>query len=113
MSNVVIKDKNGVKKFLAGGVVFKITYRDAKSGEKGDEKMCGMVTTKEEYEKKLSTHEYLSIIHVAPLTYRLAYLYECLNREKGVPREVIFTFWHRTIGQRDWTEWFVVHPYSD
>lgn len=72
-----------------------------------------MVTTKEEYEKKLASHEYISILHVAPLTYKLAYLYDCLNRELGTSRSETFTFWIRTLGTQEWTEWFIVLPYLD
>ena len=89
-SNIEIKDPNGTKKFLAGNIVFKITTGD----------IYGMVTSKEEYEKKLAAHEYISILHIAPLTYKLAYLYGCLNYERGKSRDQTFTFWHRTINIR-------------
>lgn len=102
--NIVVKDAGGVKKFLSGNYVFKIEC---------DTKMRGMATTKEEYEKKLASHQYISILHVAPLTYKLAYLYDCLNREKGTPRGDTFIFFLRAVGTQEWTEWFSVRPYLD
>lgn len=105
-ANIDVKDSTGVKKFLTGNTVFKVTHGP-------ENHIYGMVTTKEEYEKKLSSHEYIAILHVAPLTYKLAYLYGCLNRERGNARAEPFTFWHRAIGTQDWIEWFVVHPYCD
>lgn len=107
-SNIKTIDSSINSSFLRGGVVFKIT---ASEGDK--ERVCGMVNTREEYEKKLADHYYVSVLHIAPITYRLAYLYDCLNREKGVPREETFTFWYRIIGKRDWIKWFVVSPYID
>jgi len=110
-ANIVVKDKEGVGKFLAGGTVFKITVHTFPSPE--EKSIYGMVTTKEDYEKKLSSHEYIAILHISPLTYRLAYLYGCLNHVKSTPRTEIFTFWSRSIGKREWTEWFIVYPYTD
>lgn len=107
-SNISIIDRDGISSFCSGNTVFKIT---ASGGTK--ERVCGMVNTKEEYEKKLADHYYVSVLHIAPVTYRLAYLYDCLNREKGIPREETFTFWYRVLGKHEWIKWFAVSPYID
>src|SRR5207247_2584790 len=96
-----VKDKEVSNTFLAGGLVFQIhTFSQGLLKDKG------IVVTKEEYHKLLDSHDYLSILHIAPLHYRLAYLYGCLNMEKGVPRKETFIFYYREIGKRIWKEWF-------
>lgn len=115
-SNILIVDTNANSLFSSGAAVFKITIPNQVSeriANQVGEKMVGMVNTREEYEKKLADHYYVSILHIAPVTYRLAYLYDCLNREKGIPREETFTFWYRILGKHEWKRWFVVSPYTD
>lgn len=107
-SNILVIDRDGTLSFLNGVSVFKIIALG-----KDGERICGMVNTKEEYEKKLADHYYVSVLHISPITYRLAYLYDCLNREKGVAREETFTFWYRILGKHEWVKWFVVSPYID
>lgn len=95
-------NKDGTKLFLKDEAVFKIT-KTLPTCEVYDH---GMVTTKSDYEKKLADHQHASILNVASLTYKLAYIYGCL--EKG--RTEIFTFYFRRVGRRDWVEWFVINP---
>lgn len=123
MSNIILKSKEAAPKFQKGEAVFRIVYETRKKSEpsspegpevrevlKGDK---GIVTTFQDYEKHLSRHEYISLIHLAPLVYKIAYVYGCLNLEKGVPRKETFTFLFREIGKHEWKEWFVVQPYED
>ena len=109
--NMTIKDKDGARFFLKEEAVFKITK--LLPGRSEGIVDHGMVNTKSDYEKKLADHQYISILMVAPLTYKLAYLYGCLNFKKGTPRAEVFTFHYRMIGKRDWVEWFSVNPYTD
>lgn len=109
MSNIQLKSKDSGQKFIQGKGVFRIV---ACNGEdtKTDK---GIVTTYADFEKRLQTHDYISLIHAAPLIYKIAYIYGCLNFEKGKPREETFTFLFRELSKHDWIEWFVVKPYSD
>lgn len=113
MSNIKLISNDASKKFISGNVVFRIiaSYMNEKGEIIVAEK--GMVTTVQDYERLLSEHEYISILYLAPLTYKLAYLYGCLNFERGGTRKETFTFWYREIGSRKWSEWFIVHPYRD
>jgi hypothetical protein len=121
MSNITVKSKEGGQYFREGKTVFRITTA-AHPGAPPEtnyeitpnsKKEYGMVTTKEEFDKKYASHDYLSILAMAPITYKLAYIYGCLNFEKGVPRKEVFTFWYRFLGTREWVEWFTVQPYID
>jgi hypothetical protein len=105
---IELKSKDSGPSFLEGNSVFRISVLD---GEKVIDP--GIVTTFEDYERKLTSHLYVSILFVAPIHYKLAYLYDCLNREKGAPRKETFIFYIREIKTREWKEWFVVHPYED
>jgi hypothetical protein len=111
-SHIVIKNKEAGRLFSKGSIVFKIAkrYPSTPDGEYID---YWMVTTKEEYEAKLSSHDYISILYIAPLTYKLAYLYGCLNRKRGISRAETFIFLYREIGKHDWIEWFIINPYKD
>lgn len=110
MSNIILKSKEASQKFQKGEAVFRIVFK------KGDEVKLedkGIVTTLADFEKLLSKHEYISLIHLAPLVYKIAYAYGCLNLEKGNPRKETFTFLFREIGKHEWKEWFIVQPYTD
>lgn len=106
--NIVVKDKEAGERFLSEKSVFQIvTILNDQPIDKS------LVTTLEDYEKKLLSHDYISILFIAPLHYKLAYLYGCLNLVKGTPREQRFIFYTREIGKREWNLWFEVSPYKD
>jgi len=113
MSNIVLLSQEGSKKFLSGTAVFRIIASHV--NENGETVITekGIATTLQDFERILSEHEYFSILCLAPITYKIAYLYGCLNFERGVPRKEIFTFWYREIKSSKWCEWFVVNPYKD
>lgn len=108
--HIVVIRHNVSTLFLAGKIVFKILKSTKEGVKPTDYWMC---TTHQEYQTRLESHEYIPILFVAPLTYKLAYLYGCLNRVRGIPRTDTFVFLFREIGKPDWKEWFIVHPYKD
>ena len=107
--NVEFKDKNATSAFLKREVVFKITSTK-KDGTIRDK---DMVTSLDDYERRLTSIPYHPLIYLAPLHLRLAYLYHCLNNTKDIPRDETYTFWWRKLRTHKWFEWFVVYPYSD
>jgi hypothetical protein len=109
MSNIILKSKEAAQKFQKGEAVFRIVF--STGGTLTEDR--GIATTLSDFEKLLSKHEYISLIHLAPLVYKIAYVYGCLNFEKGTPRKETFTFLFREIGKHEWKEWFVVQPYTD
>ena len=113
MSCINLLSDEGSKKFLSGTAVFRIVANSVNESGENVVTDKGIATTVQDYERLLSEHEYISILHIAPITYKIAYLYGCLNFEKGVPRKEIFTFWFREIKSQKWSEWFVVKPYRD
>lgn len=99
-----------VGKFIQSNIVFRITSTSTVTNETRD---VGMVTSYEDYSKKISTHLYLPILFLVDFYIQLAYLYGCLNLEYGISRKHTFTFWWRNIGETKWSKWFIVHPYED
>lgn len=101
--------ENGIsKKFAKGQIVLKIlTVKDEIS------KDCGMVITKEDYEKKLYTHLYQPCLFIISMELRLSYLYDCLNRQFKNSRDEEYVFIYREIRTNEWKEWFKVKPYID
>jgi len=97
--------------FLEGNSVFKITAEI--KGLKPSTYEVHMVVSKEDYEKRLNTHEYTPLLYAVSLETRLAYLYDCLNRQFNKPREQKFIFWWRKVGQSNWSEWFTVLPHGE
>ena len=87
------------ERFSRGEIVFRI---EAVSPNVGIEKDVHMVTTKDEYEKKLYTHLYNPILFIVDLPTRLAYLYGCLNLKFRQPQKEIYTFYWREINSNDW-----------
>ncbi len=112
MSNIVIHSKEASQKFLDGKAVFKITSSKIRNGKEITTDR-GIVTTLVDYQKLLLNHEYISIVHLAPLIYKIAYVCECLNLEKGKPRNETFIFWYRELSKHEWHKWFTVQPYKD
>ncbi len=94
--------------FLNGIVVFKI-----KANRQDIEWDVHMVVSKNDYLKKVKTHQYTPLLYTIPLCTRLAYLYGCLNRKYETPRDETFTFWWRKCGENDWYKWFIVEPYIE
>lgn len=113
MTNIILLSKEGSKKFLSGTAVFRIISNSITEDGEVIVTERGIATTVHDYERLLSEHEYISILHLAPLTYKVAYLYGCLNFERGVPRKETFTFWYRELKSQKWNEWFFVNPYKD
>lgn len=117
------------EEFLNGNVVFKIiayseqnTVDEITEEEGGNtytintsvvSRDIGIVTTKEDYEKKLYTHIYNPVLFLVDTPLRLAYLYGCLNIEFKVPRNEDYIFWWRKLKTDEWRKWFVVERYSE
>lgn len=105
---IQIHDTDAIDLFRSNNVVFKITatiedlVRDVH-----------MVSTREDYERKLSSHLYTPLMFLVSTYERIAYLYDCLNRNLGVPRDEKYDFWWRKIGETEWQKWFTVSPYTD
>jgi hypothetical protein len=72
-----------------------------------------MVIDIEDYNKRLMSHKYTPLLHLCPFPLKLAYLYDCLNRQYGQIREELFIFWWRDIGKNIWNKFFTVYPYSE
>ena len=72
-----------------------------------------MVTSHEDYLNKLSAHMYNPLLYTCSTYVRLAYLYECLNRNYNKQRDEMFVFWWRKLGDINWYKWFTVYPYKD
>lgn len=98
--------------FVDNNIVLKITSLTNKKGGP-IVKDVYMVIDYEDYSKKIKTHKYMSLLYLAPIELRLAYLYDCLNRLYNKKRNNTFTFWWRKIRTDDWNMWFVVHPYLE
>jgi hypothetical protein len=108
---IVVKSYTAAEMFLEGRIVFRITSASVKEPNIVRDK--GMVTTVKDYENLCTSETYSPIVFIAPLVYRLAYLYGCLNLRRAEPRSEIFIFWYRVLNHREWHEWFVVNPYVD
>lgn len=116
--HIVVRHHDVSILFLTGKVVFKIvkcSHNDTIDSGVDVPKYTDywMCTTFHEYQARLESHEYIPILWVAPLTYKLAYLYGCLNRKRNIPRLDNFIFLYREIGKSNWKEWFVVNSYRD
>lgn len=97
------------REFAAGNAVFKLTAYTP-DGETRD---IGMVTTKEDYERKLYTHKYSPVLFLTELPLRIAYLYGCLNLSFRQSRSEEYVFWWRKVGNSEWSKWFTVQMYKD
>lgn len=105
---ITLVDEEPSKNFEEGNVVF-ILFED--------EKIKGMVNTKEDYDMKIETHLFIPLLFVIPLHIRIAYLFDCLHREysphsETYPNKKIVVKW-RYIGENGWKDWFEVCPYKD
>lgn len=128
MSAVIQLNQVEESKFSAGDIAFRITehkslpcsVENLKNGSyhlTHDFSYVGVeyciVNTHEEYEKKLYTHNYSPILFSSTLPTRIAYLYDCLNKNFRTPRENSFIAWYRVIGTNVWKPWFVVPRYVE
>lgn len=105
---ITLLDEEPSKQFAGGTIVFILFEED---------KINGMVNTKEDYDMKLQTHIFLPILFVIPLHIRIAYLFDCLHREYSpdagkYPTKKLTMKW-RYIGESGWKDWFEVIPYED
>nr|QBK86861.1 MAG: hypothetical protein LCMAC103_01990 [Marseillevirus LCMAC103] len=73
----------------------------------------GMLIDKHDYESHLYRHKYTPLLYLAPLHWRVAYLYACLNFELRGRRDCTHVFWWRRVRSTVWHKWFTVHPYLD
>lgn len=102
-------DSSVVSAFMRGDVVFKISAM----AEGVPSRDVHMVVNREDYEKRMSSHQYTPLLFMVPLPTRLAYLYECLNRRFKKVRDENFVFWWRSLGRNEWVKWFTVSPYTE
>ena len=109
--NIEMRNKKIASLFPQGTIVFKITSISLEP--ESEQQEIGIVTTKEDYEKKIRSHKYNPLLYIIPLPIRLAYLYDCLNRSYNISRKEKFVFWWRRMGTNRWHTWFIVHPYQD
>ena len=107
-SPIVIENPVDIEDFKNEKIVFKL-----ESVKENIHKSIGMVITKEDYDKKLSTHRYDPVLFIADLPTRFSYMYDCLNRSWGMSRDEIFIFYWRTIGTNEWNIWCKIYPYID
>jgi len=98
-------DPDLIPEFMRNDLVFKITTSEGKD--------IGMVTSREDYEKKLGSHRYIPILFVLSFYKQVAYLYGCLNHQYRESRQETFIFWWRRIHTKKWRPWFTVHPYKE
>ena len=111
MDNIELHTTDDVKTFFASGkIVLKIVATNIHNNKTRD---VGMVTTKEDYEKKLKTHRYSSLLYQVSFYHRLAYLYNCLNHDFMKSRYEKYDFYWRTLGDNEWHHWFTINPYQD
>ncbi len=110
--DVEVHSSNLVSEFMAGDIVFKITA--IKAGDiEGVSRDIGMVTTKDDYEQKLCSHQYNPLLFLVDFYQQLAYLYGCLNHKFHKPRDSDFFFWWRKIRTKEWKPWFTVTHYEE
>lgn len=112
--SIEIIDNNISYRFSDGEIVFRITACNAVSDlQVIHERNVNIVTTLEDYKKKLHSHLYSPLLFTCDFHTRIAYLYGCLNYSFNQSRSEVFTFWWREIGTDKWDVWFKVNPYND
>lgn len=115
--SVEIVDKNIAATFFSGCTVYRITagnvVSDVVSELSANERSVNIVTTLEDYNKKLNSHLYTPLLFTCDLPTRLAYLHGCLNYGFNQSHSEVYTFWWREIGTDVWAIWFRVNPYND
>ncbi len=112
--SIEIVDKNITDRFFSGEIVFRITACNAVSDlQVTHERNVNIVTSLEDYKKKLHSHLYTPLLFTCDFPTRMAYIYGCLNYSYGQPRSEIYTFWWRKIGTDEWDVWFKLNPYND
>jgi hypothetical protein len=115
-------DQIGTRQFILGEALFIITIGDATLPPTQKNCYC-VATSRDDYLHRLHYISnckltYSPLIFLAPIHYRIAYVFGCLNKEYGVPRDT-FTFWWRKKGIPDkpenitWNRWFVVYPFNE
>lgn len=112
MSIELLSEENISSLFTRGDIVFKI----ASSFQRGDRTIfrdVSIVTTKEDYENRLYSHQYNPLLFTVSMPMRLGYLYGCLNRTYRQPREETFVFYWRELGKDEWRPWFRIRPYLE
>jgi len=107
--HIDIHDETILERFKQGEVVFKIIATD--NGDKT--RQVHIVNDKHTFSQRLWTHKYTPLLFAVDLYTRLAYLYDCLNREYNTPRTERFTFWWRKVHTKEWSKWFTVNDYHE
>jgi hypothetical protein len=111
--SIEIIDKNIADKFSAGDIVYRITANHSVSDLPVTSREVNIVTSLEDFNKKLSTHLYTPLLFICNLPTRLAYLHGCLNYRFDQQRSEVYIFWWREIYTDGWKVWFKVNPYVD
>lgn len=93
------------KRFIEGSVVFIIHDEN--------DKIKGMVVTKEDYEKKIKTHQYTPLLFIVPFHVRIAYIYGCLNYDFDCPQTKKYKVMWRELNTDVWKIWFTINPHKD
>ncbi len=106
-------DKNITGRFSVGNVVYRITANHSVSDLPVTSRSVNIVTSLEDYNKKIRTHLYTPLLFICDLPMRLAYLHGCLNYSFDQQRSEVYTFWWREIYTDEWDIWFRVNPYND
>jgi len=113
MSIIEVVDKNITNKFFGGEIVFRITASNTTNDSPLNERNVNIVTSLDDYEKKLHSHLYSPLLFTCDFPTRLAYIYGCLNYGFDKQRSEVYTFWWREIYTDRWEVWFKVNPYFD
>ena len=100
-----MEDEKTFDKFKKGNIVIKIM---------SDQKQETLPIQYCHLEKYMNLHKYTPLLYKVSGKMKIAYIFECLNREYQIPRDKTFTVWERTHKSReDWNIWFVIEPYID
>nr|QBK86014.1 MAG: hypothetical protein LCMAC101_06090 [Marseillevirus LCMAC101] len=111
--SIEVVDKNIAGRFPGGEIVYRITACDAISDSQVIDRNVNIVTSLEDYKKKLHSHLYSPLLFICDFPTRIAYLHGCLNYSFNQPRSEVYTFWWREIGTDQWDVWFRVKPHND
>ncbi len=111
--SIEVIDKSVADKFFDGDIVYRITAHNMISELPVNERNVNIVTSLEDYKKKLDSHLYTPLLFTCSFPLRMAYIHGCLNYGFDQSRSEVYTFWWRKIGTDEWAIWFRVNPYND
>ena len=108
--HIDIHDEDVINVFREGSCVFKIIAQS----KDGSTRQVHIANDKHTFIRRLRSHKYNPLLYVVDIYHRLAYLYDCLNRNFNEPRNEIFIFlWRRKHKSNKWSKWFTVNPSID